>query len=79
MEPDCRLGYTAEQVKALTGDREQEFWHWMRGQTMAICEGQKFNRDTGEYETSCGGVAHGMTIVYPWDLERFLKGLPIID
>lgn len=65
--PACSLGYTKKQVgEILPGRLEEAFWQWMRGQTMAICEG----RD---------GVAHGSPIVYPHDLQRFLAHLPTTD
>lgn len=79
MKPECSLGYTPEQVTILTGDREDDFWRWMRGQTMAICDGRSYNHATKEYEEACGGVAHGMPIVYASDMGRFLLGLPVID
>jgi hypothetical protein len=50
----------------------------MSGQTRAICEGRKFNHDTREYETSCRGVHHGV-VTYPWDVQRYIRNLPIID
>lgn len=74
----CRLGYTSEQVAELMGDRLDEFYEWMVGQTQAICEGRKYNHDTRKYEEACGGHAHGL-IVYEWDADRFLAGLPAID
>lgn len=73
-EPECRGGYTYHQVASITADREDEFWAWMAGQTMMICGGP----DDGAGERNCE-VAHGMPIVYRWDLERFLEGRPIID
>lgn len=69
IEPECRGGYTYAQVAEIVGPREGEFWDWMSGQTMMICQG----------EGACEGVAHGMPIVYRWDLERFLEGRPIVD
>lgn len=90
MHPKCHLGYTPDQITALTGDREEEFWHWMRGQTMAVCNAEP-QRKWVEDETHDGGmklitvgpplcsVAHGAPIVYRWDLERFLANLPITD
>lgn len=77
-EPECRLGYTYDQLVDILGDRIVEFSRWMRGQTMVICDGLKYNHDTREYEKACGGVVHGV-VVYPWDLKRFLDGRPIVD
>jgi hypothetical protein len=76
--PQCRGGYPAYQVEEILGDRAEEFWAWMRGQTMMLCNGERYNHDTQMYEASCGGVAHG-TVVYPWDLLRFLEGRAVID
>jgi hypothetical protein len=75
--PECNLGHTAHELDLILEDRRLEFDHWMRGQTMGICDGRKYNHDTGEYEpTGCG--PHG-TVVYSWDLARFLHGLPVTD
>lgn len=76
--PACEGGYTRAQVERIMGDRLAAFDKWMNGQTMMLCEGRKYNHDTEQYETACGGTAHG-GIVYTWDLERFLRGLPVID
>lgn len=73
-EPECRGGYTSHQVASITTNREEEFWAWMAGQTMMICGGP----DDGAGGHNCE-VAHGMPIVYRWDLERFLEGRSIID
>lgn len=90
MDPKCSLGYTPDQIAVLTGDREQEFWDWMRGQTVAICQADP-QREWVEDTSALGGmriveigpplcdIAHGAPIVYRWDLERFLAGLPVID
>ncbi|RTK93182.1 hypothetical protein EKI60_06275 [Candidatus Saccharibacteria bacterium] len=77
-EPECKLGFTAVQVKTILGDDTTKFYHWIAGQTMALCEGTRYDYETKRYEESCGGAAHG-PIVYPWDLNRYLSGLPIID
>lgn len=79
-KPDCRLGYTAEQVKDILGSevRYRQFLHWMEGQTTAICEGRSYNYDKREYEEACGAKPHG-TVYYKGDLLRFMAGLPIID
>lgn len=74
----CELGYTEDEIEDLMGDRLKEFERWMYGQTMAICGGRKYNHDTRKYEEACGGNPHGV-IVYRWDADRFLAGLPVID
>lgn len=77
-EPECRLGYTHSQLKLILGDRFHDFGHWMHGQTMAICEGKSYSHETKQYREACGGVSHGV-VIYCWDLERYLAGLPVID
>ncbi len=76
--PDCESGYTKAQLDQILRNRRMEFTTWMGGQTQSLCEGRKYNHETKEYEEACNGVAHG-PVVYPWDLKRFLDGLPIID
>jgi len=76
--PDCESGYTYNQLLEILGDDLPNFNQWMRGQTMALCEGRRYNHETKEYTPKCGGVAHG-GVVYPWDLARYLDGLPVID
>lgn len=78
LEPECNWGYTTSQLEEILGDRFEEFGKFMVGQTMTLCEGRKYNHETKEYEESCGGVAHG-GVVYPWDLDNFLRGGPILD
>ncbi len=77
-KPACRLGYTEQQVISILGNRLAEFDHWMNGQTMGFCDGSQFNWESKQIEVACDGVHHG-SIVYAWDLERFLAGLPVID
>lgn len=75
--PACELGYTFEQVEQITGEHFSDFEEWFAGQTGAICDGQRYNYDIREYEkTGCG--PHGC-IIYPWDVERFLRGLAPLD
>lgn len=71
-KPECRLGYTEVQLDAILGDRRANFNRWMRGQTIALCGGP---RDGGDRTCT---VPHGVA-VYPWDLENFLRGGPILD
>lgn len=75
--PECRLGLTHDQVTELFGDRIGEFHRWMWGQTVGLCEGRRWNRETKQYEPSgCG--PHGAAY-YRSDVRRFLAGLPVID
>lgn len=79
-EPLCSSGYPWYQIKEeiLDAGELAKFSDWMYGQTMSICNGRRYSHETKEYQESCGGVAHG-GVVYPWDLQRFLAGRPIID
>lgn len=75
--PECGLGYTDSQLKTILGSRYEEFIRWMRGQTVALCDGKRYDYEVNEYvNTGCG--PHGV-VVYSWDLERFIDGLPVID
>lgn len=75
--PECELGYTVEQLQRILGDRYEEFLFWMRGQTLAACQGKRYNHSAKEYEeTGCG--PHGFAY-YAWDLQRFLDNRPVID
>ena len=72
-KPNCKLGYTSEQVKAIMGERLPEFQKWGRGSTGAICDGLTFDFDSSSYlHNGCG--PHGL-ITYRRDVERFLEGL----
>ena len=76
-DPECQYGYTEEQLSTILGERIDAFNHWMRGQTMSICDGRRYDYDKGEYEdTGCG--PHGV-ITYRWDVQRFIDGRPIVD
>lgn len=76
-KPECALGYTHSQIEEILGQRTEEFWLWMSGQTVALCNGTKYDyQNKAMLDTGCG--PHGGA-VYPWDLQRFLDGLPIID
>lgn len=89
IEPECQHGYTWQQVKDILGRREEEFWRWMRGQTVSGCQ-QEPQREWRKDTEAPGGMClvdvgpplcdrpHGM-VVYPWDVKRFLDGGPIID
>jgi hypothetical protein len=78
-DPSCPQGYTEEDLRTILGPRLNEFVKWMYGQTMSICDGLKYDYDKRDYEpTGCYSRPHG-AVVFPWDLERFLDGLPIID
>lgn len=78
-DPECESGYPWSQIETFLGvERTEELMRWMRGQTMTLCEGRRYSHDTEDYSEKCGGVAHG-PVVYAWDLERFMRGGPILD
>ena len=65
-EPECRHGYTRAQVEQIMGDRINDFYRWMYGQTVARCEGR-----------SCQGV-HGI-VTYRSDVMQYLDGGAPLD
>lgn len=77
-EPECRFGFTASQVEEIMGSRFDEFTGWMYGQTMSICDGTLWDYAQKKAVPSDCGRAHG-TVIYRWDVERFLIGLPVVD
>jgi hypothetical protein len=76
----CPHGYTEEELIGIIGqDSMIKFWNWMDGQTVALCDGREYNYDTREYrDSACVDNPHGI-VVYRWDLERYLRRLPVID
>lgn len=75
--PACRYGYTVDQVRDIMGGRYEEFGRWMRGQTMSVCTGTRYDYEINETVSSgCG--PHG-TIIYWVDVSGFLEGSPITD
>lgn len=71
-KPDCKLGYTQQQVEAIMGPRSTDFHRWMRGQTVSLCEGTEWDYDSQTSKlTGCG--PHGV-IIYRSDVEQFLRG-----
>jgi hypothetical protein len=76
-EPECKYGYPIDQAQRVLGDRYEDYCAWARGSTGAICDGREYDHDQREYHpTGCG--PHGM-VVYRWDVEKFLAGLPQDD
>lgn len=76
-EPECSYGYPWTQLeREVDAETVERLSDWMSGQTMAICDGRRYNDDSREYEPT--GHAHGL-VVYRWDVERFLAGLPVVD
>jgi hypothetical protein len=88
-EPVCHLGYPWTQLEGMLGERVQFLHLWMRGQTMAICDGSP-ERKWVDDDTVPGGMrlvevgpplcseAHG-PVVYAWDYERWERGGAVID
>ena len=76
-KPECEQGYPDAQVRAIMGDRYNEFMRWMTGQTMAICDGSYYDHSSRSKKLS--GCGPHDVIVYSWDAQRFLEGRPIID
>lgn len=75
----CPHGFTREDLERILGSQIEEFWQWMTGQTCSICDGRRYDHDEQVYKaTECAGNPHGV-VVYGHDLERFLRGLPVID
>lgn len=79
-EPNCRYGYDLDQINEMfPGERGEDFKKWIYGQTISLCEGRSYNHDTKEYEPNkCSDNPHG-PVIYKWDVERYVRGLPIID
>lgn len=76
-EPNCTHGYSFDLLdETLGAERFAELMDWMRGQTMMLCDGRRYDHDTREYYET--GHVHG-PVVYPWDVQRFLRGGPIVD
>ncbi len=78
-DPECEGGYPWSQIDAIFDvDTVKRLEKFMAGQTMMICEGRRYNHETGGYREACGGVPHG-GVVYSWDLQRFVEGRKVID
>lgn len=76
-DPDCTHGYSFDLLEETLGDaRFAELMDWMRGQTMMLCDGRRYDHDTREYYETHD--AHG-PVVYTWDVQNFLRGGPILD
>lgn len=70
-KPECPYGYTRAQVEQIMGDRVQDFWRWMKGQTVSLCDGREYDYERQAYVDT--GHCHG-TIVYASDVRNFLAG-----
>lgn len=72
-QPDCPYGYSVAFIEEILDEETlQEFKFWMRGQTMSICGGRRYNHELRQYEPDeCEKTPHG-GVVYLYDLHRFL-------
>lgn len=76
-DPHCELGYTHAQIEQIMGERVNQFHRWMAGQTVGLCEGRRWNHETGTSEvTDCG--PHGV-VIYRSDVQQFLEGGAPLD
>lgn len=76
-KPECKWGYTHQQIELIMGDRSAEFHRWMAGQTFSVCDGREGKYEQGQYvPTGCG--PHGV-VIYRSDVEQFLRGGPPLD
>lgn len=64
-DPKCYLGFTENQLYEALGEKTYDaLMKWMRGQTMALCEGGKNP-----------GCHHDPDVVlYTYDVVRYLAG-----
>lgn len=77
--PECEGGYPWAQIERFMDPQQvKRLALWMDGQTQMLCDGRRYDHDTKTHHTACGGVAHG-PVVYPWDLQRFIRAEPVID
>lgn len=76
--PICKLGYPESQLRDMfSNEQMKDFFNWMRGQTFSVCDGSFYDhREKRSKPTGCG--PHGY-VYYPWDVEKFLDGSPIVD
>lgn len=76
--PKCKYGYPQSQLQEeMTFKQYMDFMNWMRGQTFTSCDGFVYDYELRKNVPSdCG--PHGY-VYYSEDVERFLRGLPVID
>lgn len=76
-EPECGLGYTTAQLEEFFGERINDFYHFMRGQTFSLCDGREYDYSSKGYvQTECG--PHGAAY-YTSDVRNFITGGPVLD
>jgi hypothetical protein len=77
----CPSGHTKRDLEIIfpNGDDLADFYTWMNGQTMTLCDGRKYNHDAKEYQISaCGDEPHGV-VVFSSDFEDYLAGFDPAD
>lgn len=79
-DSECPLGYPRIQLETWLGSQGyRRLMLWMDGQTMAVCEGQRYHSESDGYRPDrCAHAPHG-PVVYRWDLARWLEAGPILD
>lgn len=76
-EPDCTYGYSLYLLEeALGADRFTELMDWMHGQTIMLCDGKRYDHATRKYVETHDPDG---PVVYTGDVQRFLRGGPIVD
>lgn len=75
-KPECPYGYPETQLERILGDRMPEFFKFMRGQTVSLCEGREYNYERKAYFET--GHTHGV-IFYEGDVRNFLGSRRWID
>lgn len=79
IQPSCIYGYTEADLIIIFGDRLPDFYKWMRGQTISLCDGRVYDHDLKEYiDSKCGPPGHG-PVYYPWDVKNFIDPSPWLD
>lgn len=69
-QPECWLGYPITQLEEYLGpQRAEKLWEWMYGQTMSICDGQRYDHELQSYVDTCP-EPHG-PVIYVWDFQRW--------
>jgi hypothetical protein len=58
-------GYNYPRIRNLPKEEQEGFREWLRGQTLPLCDETAPMSEWDWY--------------YPWDYERWKRGLPIID
>lgn len=95
LEPTCPFGYTTDDLKKIFGNDIDDFWYYMRGKTISLCDGTTYDHERKGYVTTeCSGMLPGIPVlreeipyaltghggvVYTRYVERYIRGLSVID